>query len=98
MNFNSYKNKRTAGIGGGLGRDKESPLPSLAPIGAKATTNPPPPITKVAPPAQRSILGNSAAYVGADEAFECSEEDELESSEEVKKAPQIDFRNFDYKK
>ena len=45
MNFNSYKNKRNAGMGGGLGRDKESPLPSLAPIGAKMTA----PASKTAP-------------------------------------------------
>ena len=32
-------------------------------------------------------------------AFECSDdEDELESSEEIKKQPAIDFNKFDYKK
>ena len=53
-------------MGGGLGRDKESPLPSLNPINAKTSAPPsklpdmPPPKAQVAPPAQRSVLGTTA--------------------------------------
>ena len=91
-------------MGGGLGRDKESPLPSLNPINAKTSAPPsklpdmPPPKAQVAPPAQRSILGTTA-QAGADEAFDFSDEDEFESSaEEGKRAPNIDFNTFNYKK
>ena len=56
-------------MGSGLGRDKESPLPSLGnPLAAAKEAL----MNKVAPPAQRSTLGASA-YVGADEAFDCSD-------------------------
>lgn len=101
-----YQKKRM-GMGVGLGRDKESPLPSLnlaSKIGA-------PPASKVQPPAlkpsnakatppglNKSIVG-ATATVGADEAFEFSDEDDVESSiEENKRAPNIDFTKFDYKK
>ena len=74
LNLNSYKQKRASalgplggggGMGGGLGRDKESPLPSLNPINAKTSApsklpDMPPPKAQVAPPAQRSILGTTA--------------------------------------
>ena len=52
----------------------------------------------MAPPAQRSILGASAA-VAADEAFDCSDSnDDFESSvEESKRTPNIDFDKFNYK-
>mmetsp|Transcript_19628 Transcript_19628/g.26535 ORF Transcript_19628/g.26535 Transcript_19628/m.26535 type:complete len:96 (-) Transcript_19628:477-764(-) len=75
----------------GFGRDKENPLPSLG-INKK-----PAPLTKVAPPAQRSSMG--AAQVGADEAFDFSDEDQdsdIESSaqEEVKK---VDFTKVNYR-
>ena len=74
LNLNSYKQKRASalgplggggGMGGGLGRDKESPLPSLNPINAKTSVpsklpDMPPPKAQVAPPAQRSILGTTA--------------------------------------
>jgi len=89
-----------------LGRDKESPLPSLMPA---AKVNPPPskvapPVTKptnpkATPPALNKSLVGATATVGADEAFEFSDEDDIESSiEENKRAANIDFAKFDYKK
>ena len=65
-------------------------------------------MSKVAPPApkttgppsagNRSLIAAASATVGADEAFEFSDEDEVESSvEEKKAAPNIDFKNFNYK-
>lgn len=85
LNLGDYQKKRQ-GMGDGLGRDKESPLPSLAPI-------------KTQPPAQRSVLGGvNTTQAGADEAFDFSdEEDDIESSvEEQKRAADIDFAKFDY--
>ena len=90
---------------GSLGRDKESPLPSLNPPAKPAS---PFGVSKVAPPApkttgppsaaNRSLIAAASATVGADEAFEFSDEDEVESSVEEKKAPpKIDFKNFNYK-
>ena len=90
--------------GGVLGRDKESPLPSLNPSSKQQPA--PFGVSKVAPPAPKTGLNKSAdrsmigatAAVGADEAFEFSDEDEVESSvEEKKAAPNIDFKNFNYK-
>ena len=80
----------------------ESPLPSLNPPAKKPA---PFGASKLAPPeiktgtgsANRSLIG-ATATVGADEAFEFSDEDEVESSvEEKKTAPNIDFKNFNYK-
>ncbi len=71
-------------MGGGLGRDKENPLPSLSTKLAPAEYKPTPPVavSKVAPPAQRSVINGPSAQVGADEAFDCSydDEDDIESS------------------
>ena len=96
LNLGDYQKKRL-GMAGPLGRDKESPLPALAPIGLSAA--PPksqfPEVSKPKPAAQRSVLG--AANAAADEAFDFSDEDEVESEEESK-AVNIDFANFDYKK
>ena len=94
-------------MGQHLGRDKESPLPSLQPISKLAPAMDPPkapaPVNKVPSPASkaptpnRSILG-ATATVGADEAFEFSDEDDVESSmEENERAANIDFNNFNYK-
>ena len=98
-----YQKKRMGMAGGPLGRDKESPLPSLS---APSKLPAPFGVSKVAPPAiktggaasvNRSLVG-ATATVGADEAFEFSDEDEVESSvEEKKAAPKIDFNNFNYK-
>jgi len=57
----------------------------------------------VPPPAQRSVLGGTSAQVGADEAFEFSDEDDddddIESSaQEETKAVNIDFSKVDYRK
>lgn len=104
LNMASYQQKRL-GMGQGLGRDKESPLPSLNPL-SKALPQVAP-ISKVAPPAppapqqkppspNRSFKGTTAT-VGADEAFEFSDEDDVESSVEEIKAPNIDFDRFNYK-
>ena len=91
---------------GSLGRDKESPLPSLNPPAKPAS---PLGVSKVAPPApktvsaasaagNRSLIAAASATVGADEAFEFSDEDDVESSvEEKKAAPNIDFAKFNYK-
>ena len=74
-------------------------MPSLNPIGSLKA---PPVANKVAsPPAQRSVLGASAT-VGADEAFDCSDDDDIASSMEENKrvaeaAARIDFKKFDYK-
>ena len=102
-----YQKKRLgmAPGAGSLGRDKESPLPSLNPPAKPAS---PFGVSKVAPPApkttgppsaaNRSLIAAASATVGADEAFEFSDEDEVESSVEEKKAPpNIDFKNFNYK-
>jgi len=93
--------------GGGPGRDKENPLPSLS-TKSKLAPCPPPetkklaPVSKVPPPAQRSVLGGTSAQVGADEAFEFSDEeddDDIESSaQEETKAANIDFSKIDYRK
>ena len=88
-------------MGAGLGRDKESPLPSLSnPLKSAKEAM----LNKLAPPApaQRSTLGASA-YVGADEAFDCSDSDEdldtdRGAEEQKKAAANIDFNKFDYKK
>lgn len=93
LNLGDYQKKRQGlGMGAGLGRDKENPLPSLAPISAAK---------KAQPVAQRSVLGVSTTQAGADEAFEFSdEEDDIESSVEEKKraVANIDFDKFDYSK
>ena len=88
-------------MGQGLGRDKESPLPSLNPI-SKAPAQIAP-ISKVAPPAPQKAPSPNRSFkvntttVGADEAFEFSDEDDVESSVEEIKAPNIDFDRFNYK-
>lgn len=93
LNLGDYQKKRL-GMGAGLGRDKENPLPKLSTLTKPSAA----PISKVAPPAQRSVLGS--VHAGADLAFDCSsDEDDVESSvEESKKTAKIDLSKVDYRK
>ena len=74
-------------MGAGLGRDKETPLPSLAPIGRQPpalapVSKQPPAVSRQQPLAQRNVLGANVT-AGADEAFDFSDEDDdAESSQE----------------